>query len=99
MTLRNLFRQFNRKYFGNRLSVSDVRFGKTGTAYAETTFLDDCDPIITLQHELGSKGRFCRMALLHEMAHVELGADAGHGPKFVKRMRKLVRQGAYDGLI
>ena len=100
MTLRNLFKRFNRKYFANRLSVSDIRFGKLrGKAYGETSFLLDCDPIITLASSLKDQRRFSWMVLLHEMAHVDLGAEAGHGPKFIKRMRKLVEQGAFDSLL
>ena len=39
------------------------------------------------------------MTLLHEMVHIEqnhLAGDKAHGPEFVKRMRKLASQGAFD---
>jgi hypothetical protein len=100
MTLRNLFKRFNRKYFANRLNVSDIRFGRVaGKAYGETSFFVDCPPIITLAESLENQRRFSWMVLLHEMAHVDLGPECGHDEKFQKRMRKLVRQGAFDQLL
>lgn len=100
MTLRSLFNRYNRKYFSGKLQVSDVRFGRVqGSTHADTTFLESAAPIVTLGKHLKDTTRFLHMVLLHEMTHVDLGPAAGHGPKFVKRMRKLVRQGAFDDLL
>jgi len=36
------------------------------------------------------------MCLLHEMVHLYIPSNAGHGPKFHACMRKLAAQGAMD---
>ena len=102
--LEAVFRQYNRKYFKNRLKVSAVRFGKCIYS-GETTFFDSCSPIITISRTLAGYGRFVRIILLHEMRHVamadaaDVGYGVGHGPKFIRSGRRLVSKGAYDDLI
>ena len=99
-TLMAVFRKYNRLYFDNKVKVSDVRFGRIRPKGAgETSFFSDCPPIITVDRQLMSHGRFVRMVLLHEMVHASAHHDVAHGPKFVKRIKRLVRQGAYDDLL
>ena len=99
-TLPEVFRRYNRKYFGGKLKVSDVRFGNS-RCLGETSFFDNCPPAIVIDRKLLNYGRVVRMVLLHEMAHVSMpdAAGVGHGPKFVRRMRRLVSQGAFDDLL
>lgn len=99
-TLETVFRKYNRKYFGGKLKVSAVRFGRIRpVAAGETSFFSDCPPIITIDRALMNHGRFVRIVLLHEMAHASMSCDVGHSPVFVKRIRQLVKQGAYDDLL
>ena len=99
-TLPDIFRRYNRKYFGNKLKISGVRFGNS-RCLGETAFFDNCPPIIVIDRKIMNYGRIVRMVLLHEMAHVSMpnAAGVGHGPKFVRRMRRLVNQGAFDDLL
>jgi hypothetical protein len=99
-TLPEVFRRYNRKYFGGKLRVSDVRFGNS-RCLGETAFFDNCPPIIVIDRKMMNYGRIVRMILLHEMAHVSMSdaVGVGHGPKFIRRMRRLVGQGAFDDLL
>ena len=99
-TLDAVFRQYNRKYFKNRLKISAVRFGKCKYS-GETTFFDNCPPIIMINRKFADYGRFVRIILLHEMRHIAMSdaAGIGHGPKFIRSGRRLVNKGAYDDLI
>jgi len=99
-TLASVFRKYNRLYFNNKVKVSDVRFGRIRPKGAgETSFFSDCPPIITIDRELMHFGRFACMVLLHEMVHASMHHNVGHGPKFVRRIKRLVKQGAYDNLL
>lgn len=43
-----------------------------------------------------------RITLLHEMVHIVVNDNNkcyGHGPKFKREIRRLMRAGAYDGLL
>jgi predicted metal-dependent hydrolase len=96
--LPQVFKQYNRKYFGNKLNISAIDFGKpTYHAHAETTFFDSADPIITINTRLMNSGRLVRIVLLHEMVHVS--GCMNHGRAFVRHIKKLVRLGAYDDLL
>jgi hypothetical protein len=98
--LNDVFQQYNRKYFSGKLKVSDVQFGNS-RCLGETAFFDNCPPIIVIDRKMMNYGRIVRMILLHEMAHVSMpnAVGVGHGPKFVRRMRRLVSQGAFDDLL
>jgi hypothetical protein len=101
-TLPEVFDKYNQKYFRGKLKISGIRFGKVGgRSAAETTFFSDCAPIITINRGLITRGRFCRIAVLHEMAHVSLpdAVAVNHGPEFKKVIRRLVSRGAYDDLL
>jgi len=39
------------------------------------------------------------LLLLHEMAHLSAGIEAGHGRKWKMKVRQLMRRGAYDRLL
>lgn len=94
--LKKLFNFYNREYFDCKLRISDIRWGKS-LGLAETTYLEPAFPIITLTHPLKKLNRILRIVLLHEMVHVSGIHD--HGPKFIKRIHRLVKQGVYDNLL
>jgi hypothetical protein len=65
----------------------------------ETTFYDGQPPSITLNKVLTSFGSYSRLVLLHEMTHVSLPINVGHDKRFIRRIHRLVKQGAYDELL
>ena len=100
-SLFQVFMYYNRKYFGGKLKVSDLRLKKMSHLIAgETTFYEGgVHPSIVINEALTNWGRCVRIVLLHEMAHISLPKDAEHGPRFKRRIRRLVKQGAYDDLL
>lgn len=97
-TLPEVFRRYNKKYFGNRLKVSDVKFGKPSyNAHGETSYFDGTDPLITVSRRFLNSGRLVRLILLHEMVHVD--GYFSHDARFKRQIRRLIRLGAYDDLL
>ena len=91
---------YNRKYFGGKIKLSNLELVRMSHLTAgETTFYDDQPPSIKINKALANWGRCVRIVLLHEMAHASLHPDVEHGSKFIKRICKLFRQGAYDDLL
>jgi hypothetical protein len=98
--INKVFRQYRKKYFNNRIPIVSVRFGRVPHGgQAETDFWGDEPVVITISRRHVNSGRIARIVLLHEMIHLELGVEEGHGKKFSKRKRKLMKQGAYDDLL
>ena len=95
LQLKKLFDKYNKKYFKNKLKISDIRFGKS-LGLGQTDYNKQF-PSITIIPQLKKSNRILKIVLLHEMIHV-LGID-NHGPKFIRRVHRLVRQGAYDDLL
>jgi hypothetical protein len=100
-SLFQVFMYYNRKYFGGKLKLSDLRLKKMSHLTAgETTFYEGgVPPAIYINKALTNWGRCVRIVLLHEMAHVSLPQHVEHGPRFKRRIRRLVKQGAYDDLL
>jgi len=101
--LRDYYKSYNKTYFGNRLPKRlRVYFGKTAPNHvAETRITNWVPQYIVLRHELQFLERIACTTLLHEMCHVEFPKtpqEHFHGSRFKRRMRKLVRQGAFDNL-
>jgi hypothetical protein len=96
-----VYKHYNRKYFKNKLPTVWLHYGgKPGrSAHAETTWYSDGAMEIMINREFQRCGRLIRIFLLHEMAHVSLPNNAFHGPRYKARIKKLIRQGAYDNLL
>jgi hypothetical protein len=94
--LRRVYLNYNRKYFGNKLpkDAEIVWEPLTGTLLGYQQ-----GDKIALNAKMKHADVIWRGTLLHEMVHLELPAKVKHGPRFRKRMRELVAQGAFDGLI
>ena len=95
LQLKKLFNKYNKKYFRNKLKISDIRFGRS-LGLGETNFLKPF-PSIVIVPALKQSKRILKIVLLHEMVHVFGIHD--HGPRFIHRIHKLVRQGAYNDLL
>jgi hypothetical protein len=113
--LQNLYHYYNEKYFSNSLPLCPVRWTKKKEAdYGWLDFNVDRDGkavnlkiFIRQEFRKGGWLMIAAQTLLHEMIHVELRDDKEsrtrsadyHGPKFKKRMRQLLRGGAFDNII
>jgi hypothetical protein len=53
---------------------------------------------VTISEELRTIQNTTIMTLLHEMLHVEQPRPQGHGWRFDRRMLKLAKAGAFNGL-
>jgi hypothetical protein len=97
--LKFAFAKYNRQYFHGKLKISGICYGKMKDVSGETTFFDRCYPTITIEIGLKNFPRLSRLILLHEMVHVSLPISVGHGPRFERGIRRLIRLGAYKGLL
>lgn len=93
--LTHRYREFNKKYFGNRLPKDMVVEFSQARKWLGVTHYKRGRPLYI---QINWKFRFslssCMLTLLHEMVHVELPYNVNHGKKFHARMLKLARQGA-----
>lgn len=105
------YARYNRLYFGGRLprdlSVLVVRIGRgewrlPRHRLAELRFrLGRPAAILLNSYPLELEGTRTRLALLHEMVHLDLWQRfryEGHGPKFQRGMLRLARAGAFRHL-
>jgi hypothetical protein len=97
-TLWSAFRRFNRRYFGNKVKLSGLRYARTKFA-GQTTFFDICPPIIEIERGLRGHHRMSCIVLLHEMIHASLPYSIDHGPRFKREVKRLFKLGAYDDLL
>lgn len=97
-SLLDIFNRYNRKYFGSKIKLSALKIVRANFS-GETQFYDNALPSISVSNKILGWGRYVRIVLLHEMVHASLPWYAYHGPKFKRRIRKLVKQGAYDDLL
>jgi hypothetical protein len=110
--LKETFDKFNELYFSNEISPTTVvRFEKglfnpkdkvpTDAHYAPV------EMTITLDDIFRERDILMRIILLHEMAHAKLyqagfvgwESDEGHGTTFQGEICRLIKIGAYDGLL
>lgn len=106
--LKKLYRQYNRKYFGNKLPLDIfVVFGNARTwrsariskNSAAVTFIKGGKPLGIVIRYYKHKGRpYIKCDLLHEMIHVA-HPRASHGPIFKQEVRRLAALGALDKLL
>jgi hypothetical protein len=97
-TINRVYAEYNKKYFEGTLPKIPVGF-KRIKDNAYTLFIGNDPAAIVLNRYLLKSGRLARIVLLHEMAHVKAGADAGEGPSFQKEIHRLYQKGAYKGLL
>jgi hypothetical protein len=104
--LARLFADLNRRYWRSRLPryrvIRRARLGREDR-------LGECDNrtgTILLRKDLDPER--LRLVLLHEMCHIGAGPGHSHGPRFLRKVRRLVRLGesglledvgAYDGTL
>lgn len=111
MNLPRLYASYNRRYFGNRLphEMLLVVFqkkaqpqGMLGRYVGPDGYIKERGgkringPLIMLRIDVRYEP-VIEMSLLHEMNHADTG-DMGHGPRWLKGMRRLARVGAFDRL-
>jgi hypothetical protein len=94
--LRRVYHHYNRRYFKGQLPKDAEIVWETLTG---TLLGYQQGDKIALNAKMKHADVIWRGTLLHEMVHLELPAKVKHGPRFRKRMRELVAQGAFDGLI
>lgn len=100
--LQNLYSELNKKWFGFKLPY--VRCGWSASRKDKRRFYGCTLRIHGSAHchyiQINPLFRdwpdTISVTLLHEMVHVKLSNRGGHGPKFKKEMRRLIRLGAFD---
>lgn len=106
--LKALYLRLNRRYFAGRLDkflnvsfrdMSDYKLGHAAFVYKpgrKAVYHEIC-----LHPELKRRDRgiYAIHTLLHEMAHLSVGHQANHGPRFQKEIRRLFNMGAYVGTL
>lgn len=110
--VRRRYAEYNKKYFGNKLPKRiPIQFthlassdNYIGEPLGETTIeANEKATIIELNKKLRWSHILVDMMLLHEMVHVENPGWAHDSTndekKFLKRIRKNVRAGAYDDIL
>ncbi len=85
-----LFDRFNKKYWGNRLPRYRV-IRRTNIARDYLGLCNNQTKTILLEKDLA--GEDLRLTLLHEMCHIGSGSGYQHGPRFLRKLRRLVRLG------
>ena len=97
--LQRYYRAANRLYFGNRLP-KDMPMRFANIRELGKTWV--CKHNAVLGIEISSRLRCISavtvMVVLHEMLHVEKTRYKGHGWRFDKRMLRLAKMGAFNGL-
>jgi predicted SprT family Zn-dependent metalloprotease len=98
-TITEVYEEYNRQFFKGRLPKISVTYRNIKENNAYTLFFASVPVEIVLNRYLLRSARLSRIVLVHEMAHISVGIECGHGPKFQKELRRLVKQGAYKGLL
>ncbi len=97
--LQRYYNELNRDYFKGRLPKIPVRFGYT-RQYPSRGYMAIClGNRILLKPFLKKSGKLCVWVLLHEMGHLSVPGSGAHGPRFMKEMRRLHREGAFDSVL
>lgn len=101
MTLYGVYQKYNRLYFEGKLPRRIyLHYGNVPfTHHAETTWWSDGTIEIEISRRFNRCGRLTCIMLLHEMVHASLPSNAYHGPRFSRRLAKLIKQGAYNDLL
>ena len=95
-SLKRLYTTYNRLWFGGKLQRNTILvYANIPDASADITQTEP--PVIRIHRNFRTWGRLKRFSLLHEMAHLATDVS-GHGPRWQREMRRLVRVGAFDRL-
>jgi hypothetical protein len=97
--LKRYYRTANRLYFHNALPKDlPVRFAKL-RGLGVTRVLNGSIPVVMeISGDLRRTSSLTILTVLHEMLHVEKPQHKGHDWRFDKRMLRLAKAGAFDGL-
>lgn len=96
-----VYDDYNKLYFGNKLPSVAVKWSRKHTKDCRGMCVYHPETAIYLNPSLKGWEKTWCLTLLHEMVHVEQQNDtraADHGTKFQNRMKRLVRQGAFQNL-
>ena len=96
--LRRYYRVANRKYFGNKLPIINLYFTKLRSSVGVTRVLGNVPVYIDINESLRTYQAVTIQTVLHEMVHVERPQWKGHDWRFDRRMLRLAKLGAFDGL-
>lgn len=99
--LRRYYRMANRLYFRNTLPKDmPMRFYKLRKAVGRTLVTRNGKKAVEIRisEKLRTLQAITIMVVMHEMQHVEKPSHEGHGWRFDKRMLRLAKAGAFDGL-
>lgn len=97
--LRRWYRRNNRRFFGGRLTGNVLLIYETVPgAFGDCLLMPDGYFRIRVNPIPGTGHRTHRFTLIHEMAHVKLWPDTGHGATFDAEMMRLANTGALKGL-
>lgn len=93
--LKQMYLDFNRKWFGSRLSKTLVlHFADLGKDHGVTRTYWGEPVYIYVNKKLRYSKSLVAPTLLHEMVHVQY-PKLNHGPMFHKRMLQLAKAGAF----
>jgi len=97
--LRSYYCWANAEYFHNALP-KDIPISFHKMRNVGTTWVDGNGVVLEIwvTEKLRSFQAMTVMTVLHEMQHVQKPAFKGHGWQFDRRMLRLAKQGAFDGL-
>jgi len=94
MRLQRAYREYNKKYFGNRLPKS------TQLRWADMSMMGyQLDDEIVINRRDRKRDRVWKGTLLHEMVHLSLPKTRfDHGKEFQKEMLRLAKLGAFRNI-
>lgn len=98
----DIYDYYNIKYFKHQLPVVRVGFYKDCKYECGATVKlhgAKHSSYIYFNNRLKIFDCYLRATLLHEMCHVKLANHGGHGPKFKKELKRLMRLGAFTELL
>lgn len=103
--LRRQYVSYNKKFFHDLLPQNlSVTFGTIDEKCAGITYLDRDTKegiAIIIDKNLRNLGRYVKIVLLHEMAHVSVGFKERHlhGPLWKQERKRLIDAGAFTPLL
>ena len=102
--LQRYYHTANELYFDGKLpkklsvKFSKLRASLLGTTYTFGTKRNRVPVAVKISERLRYMQNVTVMTLLHEMLHVENPVNLGHDWRFDRRMKRLAKLGAFDGL-
>jgi hypothetical protein len=97
--LRRWYNAFNRQWFGDKLPRDTVLLYEVVNGSQAECVEEICGRhIIRINPAIAWSSRNARFALIHEMAHIKVGNEHGHGKKFQDEMLRLAQIGALRNL-